>query len=379
MSRFNFLQKLLSIEPGKGRVISAYLDTSVNENGKRTYDVVLKKQVSERLDEIPEDSEERKLFEQDVEKISSYLDGLDTNVKGVAIYANSGIGLFKTYEFQIPFEENQFFVFDRPHLYPMIKLVSRNRRFAVVQADTNSAHIYVFGRGEIFSREDIQNEKTNRSEVGGWSQMRYQRHIDNFHQQHAKEIVAELEKLVRNDRIERLILAGDESVIIPILKAELTKELEDKVVDSMALNVNAPEHEVLESAERLIHRHEAIEDLKAVENLKEQDYENGLGTTTVGKVLPALLNGQVQELFVSSNFEAIDYNIGQVNKIFKDYSPGIDEDLPSAKQTGLVIDEILRLAVQTADDIRFIEDESLLKESGGVGALLRYQAKGVKV
>ena len=379
MSRFNFLQKLLSIEPGKGRVISAYLDTSVNENGKRTYDVVLKKQVSERLDEIPEDSEERKLFEQDVEKISSYLDGLDTNVKGVAIYANSGIGLFKTYEFQIPFEENQFFVFDRPHLYPMIKLVSRNRRFAVVQADTNSAHIYVFGRGEIFSREDIQNEKTNRSEVGGWSQMRYQRHIDNFHQQHAKEIVAELEKLVRNDRIERLILAGDESVIIPILKAELTKELEDKVVDSMALNVNAPEHEVLESAEKLIHRHEAIEDLKAVENLKEQDYENGLGTTTVGKVLPALLNGQVQELFVSSNFEAIDYNIGQVNKIFKDYSPGIDEDLPSAKQTGLVIDEILRLAVQTADDIRFIEDESLLKESGGVGALLRYQAKGVKV
>jgi peptide subunit release factor 1 (eRF1) len=96
-------------------------------------------------------------------------------------------------------------------------------------------------------------------------------------------------------------------------------------------------------------------------------------------VLPALLNGQVQELYISSNFDSIDYNIGQVNKIFKDYAPGIDEDLPSAKQTGLVIDEILRIAVQTADDIRFIQDDSLLKEVGGVGALLRYQAKGVNV
>jgi hypothetical protein len=45
----------------------------------------------------------------------------------------------------------------------------------------------------------------------------------------------------------------------------------------------------------------------------------------------------------------------------------------------LVIDAILRTAAQTADEIRFIEDADLLKESGGVGALLRYQAKGVNV
>jgi peptide chain release factor subunit 1 len=307
------------------------------------------------------------------------LENLDNEIQGVAIFACSGAGLFKVYEFQVPFDENLFFVFDRPHLYPLIKLVSQNRRFAVAQADTNSAHIYVFGRGEVFSREDIQNEKTNRSEVGGWSQMRYQRHIDNFHQQHAKEVVAELEKLIREDRVDRVVLAGDEAVIIPILKGEITKELEDKVIGTVSLSVNAPEHEVLEAAEKIVNQHNTLEDMKVVETLKEQDYENGLGVSSIGKVLPALLNGQVQELYISSNFDSIDYNIGQVNKIFKDYAPGIDEDLPSAKQTGLVIDEILRIAVQTADDIRFIQDDNLLKEVGGVGALLRYQAKGVNV
>lgn len=379
MSRYSFLQKLLEFEAGQGPFISAYLDTSVNENGKRTFDVVLKKQISDHLDTFPEDSEDRKSFEQDVEKVNNFLEDLDPSTQGVAIFACSRVGLFKTYDFQVPFDENLFFVFDRPHLYPLIKLVSQNRRFAVVQADTNSAHIYVFGRGEVFSREDIQNEKTNRSEVGGWSQMRYQRHVDNFHQQHAKEVMTELEKLVRNERIERVILAGDETVIIPILQAELSKELEDKIIGTTPLSVNAPEHEVLEAADKIVHQHETLEDMKLIETLKEQDYENGLGVTSIGKVLPALLNGQVQDLYVTTNFDSIDYNIGHVNKIFKDYAPGIDEDLPSAKRTGLVIDEVLRLAAQTADDIRFIEDDNLLKEAGGVGALLRYQAKGVNV
>ena len=379
MSRYNGLQQLLDFEPGQGLVISAYFDTGVNENGQRTFDVVLKKEINENRDKLPEGSEERQAFEEDVQKIDEYLASLDSDVQGVAVFACAKAGLFKKYEFRIPFNENLFFVFDRPHLYPLIRLVSQNRRFAVVQADTNSAHIYVFSRGEVISREDIQNEKMNRSEVGGWSQMRYQRHIENFHQQHAKEVMAELEKLVRAEHIERIILAGDETVIIPILKGELSKELQDKVIDTMPLSVNAAEHEVLDAAEQIIHRHDSLEEMKAIETLKEQDYENGLGVTSVAKVLPALLNGQVQELYISSNFDNIDYNIGQVNKIFLNYAPGIDEDLPNAKRTGLVIDEILRMAAQTADEIRFIDDDDLLKESGGVGALMRNEAKGLNV
>jgi peptide chain release factor subunit 1 len=379
MSRYNFLRKLLDFEPGHGPFISAYFDTSVNENGKRTFDTVLRKQISETRDRFSEDSDERRSFEQDVEKINQYVDRLDPSVQGMALFACSNAGFFKTYEFQMPFEENLFFVFDRPHLYPLVKLVSQNPRFVVAQADTNSAHIYVFGRGEVHQRDDIQNVKTNRSEVGGWSQMRFQRHVENFHQQHAKEVAAELDRFVREDRIKRVILAGDETTIIPLLKEELSKEVADSVIGTMPLSVNAPEHEVLAEAEKVIHRHNTLEDMKAIEMLKEQEHENGRGVTRIGRVLPALLNGQVQELYISSNFDNLDYNVGEVNKIFKDYAPGIDEDLPSAKRTGLVIDELLRVAADTADEIRFIEDDTLLKESGGVGALLRYQAKGVNV
>jgi peptide chain release factor subunit 1 len=379
MNSLNFINKLLDFEPGKEPFVSIYLNTEANETGKKNFDVFLKKKISEQLDKFDSNSEDRKNFESGAERIRDYVDGLDPSVQGAAIFLCAPKDFFQTYEFRVPFDEDLFFVFDRPDIYPLVRLVSQNRRFIIVQADTNSAHIYIVSRGEVLSRDDFQNVKTNRTEVGGWSQMRFQRHVENFHKQHAKEVIAELERLVSDEHIESVILAGDETIIIPLLRDEMSKELSDKVIGTIPLNVHTPEYEVLEAAVAEMHRRATFEDLKKIRLLEEQNYEGGRGVMSFENVLSALLNGQVQELYISADFDAIDYNIGQVNEIFKDYSPGLDETLPSAKRTGLVIDELLRLAAGSADDIRFIEDASLLKKSGGVGALLRYQAKGVNV
>lgn len=379
MDRYKFLTPLLEYTADNDPFISLYVDTRVNENGKKTFDVFLKKQLTDNLDRLARGQGAQTSFESDAEKIRRHFDDLDPSVEGVALFACSAKGIFMPFEFQVPFEENMFFVFDRPHLYPLIRLISMNRKFAVAQTDTNSAHIYVFRRGEVVSREDIQNVKTNRTEVGGWSQMRFQRHVENFHQQHAKEVAAELEKIVRDDKVEHVILAGDETVIIPMLRAELSKELEEKVVGTLPLNVIAPEHEVLAESLSVLRRHQTLADMEKVKLLNEQNFDGGRGIANLDNVLTALLNGQVQELYVNSDFSSINYDADRVREIFKDYLPNIDERWPEAEQGGLVIDELLKLAARTADDIRFIDDESLLKPVGGVGAMLRYQARGVNV
>jgi peptide chain release factor subunit 1 len=377
VNRFNFINKLISFERGRGPFVSVYLDTRPDQNGKKDFDVFLRKQINEHLDSFEKDSSEYRSLEADGERIREYARSIDPSVEGAAIFACTAAGFFNAFEFHVPFTEDLFFVFDTPHIYPLVRLVSQHPRFAVAQADTNSAHIYVFDRGERFQKQDIQNVKTNRTEVGGWSQMRYQRHIENFHQQHAKEVVAEIEKLVRDERIEKVVLAGDEAVIIPLLLNEMSKELAARVAGTLPLNVNAAENEVFEAANSILKKSDTLEDMEKIKELNEQMYEGGRGVASLEKVLTALLNGQVQELYINADFDAIDFNVGRVSKIFKDYAPGIDERLPSAKQTGPVIDEVLKLAIQSADDIRFIEDENLLKEVGGAAALLRYQAKGV--
>ncbi len=374
MKQNQFMEKLAGFEPSGFPFISLYLNTEPNENGKFDFDIFVKKQFSEHEDDYEANTSERESFERDAERVSEYLKNIKPSAKGVAIFACAGANdFFETIEFNIPFPTNHFFVFDTPHLFPLARLVEQNPMYAVVLADTNQAHIYVFKRGHIIEKEDIENVKTNRSEVGGWSQARYQRHIENFHQQHAKEVVEELAQIVRGEQINQIILAGDEAVIIPILRAELPKELDEKVIDVLRLNVNTPEQELFEAAETAVNQNNTLVDKEKIDNLMEQNYDEGLGVTGVEKTLEALSNGQVQELYISADFDSIEYDANSVYKVLNAYAPGEVGEIPNIRKAGAVIDELLRRAFESADSVRFIKDENLLNEFGGVGALLRYQ------
>ena len=378
MREFTLLEKLLDTEPAGFPFISLYLNTEPNENGKKDFSTFLKKQLKDHAAVLEPGSSELESFEKDTKKIEEFTENLDASTRGVAVFACSGLDdFFHSLEFEVPFEENRLSVSDRPYLFPLARLIDQNPAYAVVAADTNSAQIYVFKRGYTTRREEIQNTKTNRSEVGGWSQMRYQRHIENFHQQHAKETVEELNKLIHKDGIDRIVLIGDQSVIIPLLREEMPKELGDKIIDSLPMNVGAPEHEIAQAAREAVAKHDAELDKQKIDYLFEVNYDDGVGITGVDKTLAALFNGQVQELYLSADPEKIAYRTGDVKLLLKDYAPGLDEDLPEAGEKEFLIDELIKQAARSAERIHFIDDPHLLKTVGGVGAILRYQAKGV--
>jgi predicted RNase H-like nuclease (RuvC/YqgF family) len=52
--------------------------------------------------------------------------------------------------------------------------------------DANHARIFVFGLGETLETEQVKGKKVQRVKVGGWSQARYQRRVENAHASHAK-------------------------------------------------------------------------------------------------------------------------------------------------------------------------------------------------
>ena len=374
MKNSGLLRKISEIESGEFPFISVYLNAEPNQHGRDDFDVFLKKQLSEHQGNYAEETSERASFDRDVERISEYAEKIQPSANGVAIFACAGADdFFQTIEFDVPFANDRFFVFDRPHVYPLARLIEQNPKFAVVIADTNAAHIYVSQRGRILDEEEIENEKTNRSEVGGWSQKRYQRHNDELHQKHAKEVIEELEKIVREDDVKKIILAGNEEVVIPLLRDELTKDLESKVVGTIRLDIKTPEKEIFEAAKQAINQHDTLEDKEKIEYLKEQNYDEGLGVTGVAETLKALENGQVQELYLTANFDEIKYNKSEIEKILKDYAPGEDNSLTNASEARQIADELIRQAVASAENIRFFEDENLLEEFGGVGAILRYR------
>src|SRR5207249_10775613 len=95
--------------------------------------------------------------------------------------------------------------------------------------------ICVFASGGTIERKELHNVKT----IGDMTQSKYQRHLENYHLHHVKEVVEALERTVRDEAIDEVILAGDEETVIPLLREQMPKELSEKVIDVLRLGIRS--------------------------------------------------------------------------------------------------------------------------------------------
>jgi peptide subunit release factor 1 (eRF1) len=370
----HFIDRLAAFEPKDLPVVSLYLNAQADEHGKHNYDVFVRKELSERAKTFAPDTPERASIDEDMVKINRYLEQkIQTPTQGIAIFACSRAnGFFETLQLEAPIENNRLFVYERPHLYPLARLLDQYPRYAVVLADTNAARIFVFALGKTSRRSELENVKTKRTQVGGWSQMRYQRHTENYHLHHAKEVIDNLERLVRDERIDHVILAGDKETIIPLLREQMSKELSEKVIDVLSLGIDTPEQELLEESLNAYRRHNSLSDMEKVEHLIGEYRRDGLAVAGVVQTLAALSNGQVEELLIASAADALQFDKSEVEKVLSLY--GSPDESPPTLDQRTIADELVRRATQLSSArITFIEDDNALKNVGGVGALLRYR------
>lgn len=367
------MDNLLNFGAVPAPVISLYLDARVNEHGKRNFMPFVRKQLSERVKTYPVGSEERESIEEDFVRIMRYLeDGIREPTQGVALFACAALDdYFRVGQFEAPFERNRLLVSERPHLYPLARLIEQYRHYAVVLADTNRAQIFVFAAGQTVEQEEIENVKTKHTQVGGWSQARYQRHTENYHLHHVKEVVEALERTVREENIEQIILAGDEAVVIPILKEQMPKELQEKVIDVLSLGIDTPEHELLDESLTAFQRHDSLTDMEKVERMLGQFRGDDLAVAGVPDTLAALSNGQVEEVLIVANADGLKYDEEEVRKVLEVYHA---DDIPETLDARTVADLLILRANQLSSaQVTFIEDTTRLEQVGGVGALLRYR------
>ena len=369
----SLMETLLNFDPVPAPVISLYLDARVNEHGKRNFLPFVRKQLSERLKTYPVQSDERASLEEDFVRIMRYVEeGIREPTQGIALFACSALDdYFQAGQFEAPFERNRLLVADRPHLYPLARLTDQYRHYAVVLADTNRAQIFVFSAGRAVEQDEIENVKTKHTRVGGWSQARYQRHEENYHLQHAKEVVDALERTVNEEKLEAIILAGDEAVVIPLLKEQMPKTLQEKIIDTINLGIDTPEHELLEESLTAFRRHDSLTDMEKVERLLGEFRGDNLAVAGAPDTLAALSNGQVEEMLIVAAADGLRFDEEEVKKVLKVYAT---DDMPETLDQRAVADELIRRANQlSAARVTFIEDATLLEQVGGVGALLRYR------
>ena len=368
------METLAALEPSPFPVISLYLSLTPNQIGRESYDQFVRKVLSDRAKALPVESPERESFEKDAERIRRYLDSEKQQWwRGLAIFACSGAELFEAIPLETPFDDHWMFVGSSPHLYPLAKLLDTYPRYAAVSLDTNKARIQVFSLAAAERAEQVVSDKTRRTSKGGWSQARYQRHADNVHLHHMKEVVEALARVVREEKITQIVIAGDD-VAVARLREQLPGELADKIIDDLRLQRNAQDAGFLDATFDAIRMKDAETDAEKVAQLLDEWRSGGLGVAGPEATLSALELGQVDELIITGSVESLK----PVQKL-PDAAPAKMRADTSAPDTGIdearlkLSAELIRLAQQTAARVRFIEDAGLLEGVGGVGALLRFR------
>jgi peptide subunit release factor 1 (eRF1) len=366
------MKKLTAFDPAGFPVISLYLNTQSDEHGRDRFDQFVRKQCEEIAKTFPQRTPARASFDRDVERIKYYLENeLEPAANGAAIFACSGAGFFEAAQLYAPFEWHRISVSNHPDLYPLARVLNQYDRYVALLADTNSARLFVFGLGKQLEEKQILNQKTNRSQVGGWSQARFQRHTENYHLHHAKEVIDALERVVREEQINHVILSGDE-VIIPLLREQMPKELTDKIVDVLRINIKAPQHEVLQATLDAMRERQAHDDAESVERLLNEYRSGGLAVVGARDTLKALEIGQVDELIINADRGTIE--VEGVSLDLSLIATASDGSRPAVEPRAVAIaDHLVTLAQQTAAHVIFINDASLLAGVGGVGAFLRYK------
>jgi peptide chain release factor subunit 1 len=384
MSITEQLERLAAFEPSPYPVVSLYLNTQPNERGRDQHHTFVRKELKVRAATYPPRSSEREMLDRDLDRITAFLDSsVQPSANGVAIFACDACKLFETVQLDAPIAEHALYIGDQPHLYPLARLASQYPRYAVLLADTHRTRILVIADGTVQADRAIEGVKTRRTSQGGWSQARYQRHVENYHLQHVKDVVSALEKLVHAEGITSVVVAGDEAVL-PILREQLPKPLADMIVDELSLPADAPQADVVRDTRAAMRALDSQTDRDVVDRAIGAYRAGGLGALGADETLLALTNGQVDELLIAASLAGIDGLQGTPAAdlaLANDTSlaqPAVDPAAAgeaASAEMGVVrlADELVRKGQQTGARIHFIEDASLLEAYGGVAATLRYR------
>ena len=271
------------------------------------------------------------------------------SANGVVVFACTGASLFETLELEVPLEATEVYAAPRPHLYPLARVLDRYRRYAVAVTDTNLARVFVVALGTIEPRAKVEGEKMRRTDMGGWSQARCQRHVDHHRAERTREVVEALERIVREERIEHVAVAGNEAAMA-LLRAQLTKPLAALVTELPHVGVGASEAEILRETLETMAQQEARDDAERVGRMYDAYRAGGLAMIGLAGTRAALENGQVHELLLVAAPDKLEGPDGAA-----------------------IADELVAKARRTDARVIFIEDPALLAEAGGVGAILRYR------
>ena len=186
------------------------------------------------------------------------------------------------------------------HLAPLVPLVGRGEGALVAFVGRERGELYRLRSGRLDEIADRSDEVPGKHDQGGWSQSRFQRHIEKLVGEHLREVAEELDRRVRRMRSPQLIIVSSEETRAE-LEELLAKETRSAVIGWKSAEAHAGPSELLSLTSPFLEEARAKEDQAVVERWREEAGRGGRAASGWAETLEAASDARVEVLLYQDN------------------------------------------------------------------------------
>jgi peptide chain release factor subunit 1 len=293
------LRDLAGFRAAKGVAVSFYLDldpsTTPTAGDAAARVSGLLSDGAKQLDRGELTREQRQSLKADLEHIEHYVQEelVRDGAHGLAVFTSELDNLWRPLALteSVP---DAVKVNSELFLTPLIPLVGRGEGALVAVVGRERGELFRLRAGRLEPIADRTEDRPGRHDQGGWSQARYQRHIEHLVREHLERVAEELDRRARR-HAERIVVISTEETRAAFEEL-LSKEARDAIVGWTTAEAHAGPSELLAAATPVLEAWRAREELRAVERWREEAGRNGRAASGWKRTLEAASDGRVELL-----------------------------------------------------------------------------------
>ena len=371
------LRELAAFRAENGCAVSLYVNLDPSQAPTAA---AVETRVNSQLSEAERLAEERKAsmtrgqregLKADIDRIRQWFDdGFDRQggVRAVAVFAASLDNFWSTLALQgiVPDDVK---IANELYLAPLTPHVGRDGALVAV-VGRERGEIFRLRGGVLVAIANETQDVPGRHDQGGWSQSRYERHIENIVDQHLRELADTLEACVRRVRGAPVVLVGAEE-IRPEFEELLSKEAKDCLAGWASAEAHADGPQLLEAVRPLLDEWSRKREETLLERWREEAGKNGRAAAGWEQTLEAASDGRVELLLVQDGVDHSAYECPKCGRAqMTNGSCPLDGTTMVSRENG--VDLAVHRTLAHGGTIHVLRDRQDLEPVGGVGALLRF-------
>ena len=264
-----------------------------------------------------------------------------------------------------------------PRLVPVIDALKLQVPHVVVLADRTGADVLAYTSGpDPVEAESVTTDRfpSRKVHAGGWASLRYDHDVEETWEQSARDVAALVDRVAR-DIDARLVLASGDERALQLLGQHLPTHLVDAFVEigGGGRARDGSEGVIADEVLRVLGDTVAADTVDLLEKYAQARGQDAASTDGVAATVEALRKGQVATLILTDARDAAGTAFFGPDAAHVALSAEELLDLGVEQPWEAPLEEILvRSALLTGADVRFVGGGTEQAPAEGVGALLRY-------